>query len=132
MAQHTESTLYMLAVMNVAGFGTCLKFLKIQSNFGTIPLGGRGREVVSTRRPHVQTSSFVSPGTRDFVACNHLRSYKYYSESILNPDGFTAFPCNSYKTFKSVSYCPAYFHCGTLGKLCLEFIVAYHQVLIIP
>ncbi|XP_072475819.1 inactive pancreatic lipase-related protein 1-like [Notamacropus eugenii] len=39
-------------------------------------------------------------GTRDFVACNHLRSYKYYSDSILNPDGFTAFPCASYKTFR--------------------------------
>ncbi|XP_068953673.1 inactive pancreatic lipase-related protein 1-like [Petaurus breviceps papuanus] len=40
-------------------------------------------------------------GTRDFVACNHLRSYKYYSDSILNPDGFTAFPCASYKNFKA-------------------------------
>ncbi|XP_043841868.1 inactive pancreatic lipase-related protein 1-like [Dromiciops gliroides] len=38
-------------------------------------------------------------GTRDFVACNHLRSYKYYSDSILNPDGFAAFPCTSYKAF---------------------------------
>ncbi|XP_022425225.1 inactive pancreatic lipase-related protein 1 [Delphinapterus leucas] len=40
-------------------------------------------------------------GTRDFVACNHLRSYKYYSESILNPDGFAAYPCASYKDFES-------------------------------
>ncbi|XP_002718776.2 inactive pancreatic lipase-related protein 1 [Oryctolagus cuniculus] len=40
-------------------------------------------------------------GTRDFVACNHLRSYKYYSESILNPDGFAAYPCTSYKDFQS-------------------------------
>ncbi|KAG8517421.1 Inactive pancreatic lipase-related protein 1 [Galemys pyrenaicus] len=40
-------------------------------------------------------------GTRDFVACNHLRSYKYYSESILNPDGFAAYPCASYKAFES-------------------------------
>ncbi|XP_076982248.1 pancreatic triacylglycerol lipase [Tamandua tetradactyla] len=38
-------------------------------------------------------------GTRDFVACNHLRSYKYYSDSILNPDGFAGFPCASYKVF---------------------------------
>ncbi|NP_114470.1 inactive pancreatic lipase-related protein 1 precursor [Rattus norvegicus] len=40
-------------------------------------------------------------GTRDFVACNHLRSYKYYLESILNPDGFAAYPCASYKDFES-------------------------------
>uniref|UniRef100_A0A2K6KT48 Triacylglycerol lipase n=1 Tax=Rhinopithecus bieti TaxID=61621 RepID=A0A2K6KT48_RHIBE len=40
-------------------------------------------------------------GTRDFVACNHLRSYKYYLESILDPDGFAAYPCASYKSFES-------------------------------
>ncbi|CAK7301304.1 Pancreatic triacylglycerol lipase [Vulpes lagopus] len=38
-------------------------------------------------------------GTRDFVACNHLRSYKYYSDSIVNPDGFAGFPCASYSVF---------------------------------
>ncbi|KAK2503251.1 hypothetical protein MC885_010234 [Smutsia gigantea] len=48
-------------------------------------------------------------GTRDFVACNHLRSYKYYSESILNPDGFAAYPCASYRAFESNKCfpCPA-------------------------
>ncbi|XP_069316802.1 inactive pancreatic lipase-related protein 1 [Eulemur rufifrons] len=40
-------------------------------------------------------------GTRDFVACNHLGSYKYYSNSILNPGGFAAYPCASYKSFQS-------------------------------
>ncbi|KAJ8789565.1 hypothetical protein J1605_022092 [Eschrichtius robustus] len=40
-------------------------------------------------------------GTRDFVACNHLRSYKYYADSILNPDGFAGFPCASYKVFSA-------------------------------
>ncbi|XP_037693500.1 pancreatic lipase-related protein 2-like [Choloepus didactylus] len=39
-------------------------------------------------------------GTRDFVACNHLRSYKYYSSSILNPDGFLGYPCASYDEFQ--------------------------------
>ncbi|XP_037660613.1 inactive pancreatic lipase-related protein 1-like [Choloepus didactylus] len=48
-------------------------------------------------------------GTRDLVVCNHLRSYKYYSESILNPDGFAAYPCTSYKSFNSNKCfpCPA-------------------------
>ncbi|XDC66760.1 hypothetical protein R6Z07M_017942 [Ovis aries] len=40
-------------------------------------------------------------GTRDFVACNHLRSYKYYADSILNPDGFAGFPCASYSDFSA-------------------------------
>ncbi|XP_075390114.1 pancreatic lipase-related protein 2-like [Tenrec ecaudatus] len=39
-------------------------------------------------------------GTRDFVACNHLRSYKYYSNSITTPDGFLGFPCASYDKFQ--------------------------------
>uniref|UniRef100_A0A2K6PZ83 Triacylglycerol lipase n=1 Tax=Rhinopithecus roxellana TaxID=61622 RepID=A0A2K6PZ83_RHIRO len=38
-------------------------------------------------------------GTRDFAACNHLRSYKYYTDSIVNPDGFAGFPCASYSVF---------------------------------
>ncbi|XP_004579849.2 pancreatic triacylglycerol lipase-like isoform X1 [Ochotona princeps] len=38
-------------------------------------------------------------GTRDFVACNHLRSYKYYTDSIVNPTGFAGFSCASYDTF---------------------------------
>lgn len=43
-------------------------------------------------------------GTRDFAACNHLRSYKYYSSSILNPDGFLGYPCASYNKFQEVSH----------------------------
>ncbi|XP_075390086.1 pancreatic triacylglycerol lipase isoform X2 [Tenrec ecaudatus] len=38
-------------------------------------------------------------GTRDFVACNHLRSYKYYSDSIVTPNGFAGFSCDSYSLF---------------------------------
>ncbi|XP_010078272.1 PREDICTED: inactive pancreatic lipase-related protein 1-like, partial [Pterocles gutturalis] len=40
-------------------------------------------------------------GTRDFVACNHLRSYKYYSDSIIYPDGFLGYACASYDGFES-------------------------------
>ncbi|KAG8547781.1 hypothetical protein GDO81_027519 [Engystomops pustulosus] len=46
------------------------------------------------------------PGTRDFVACNHLRSYKYYTESILKPDAFVGFPTSAYNSFKSGSGFP--------------------------
>ncbi|PIO32634.1 hypothetical protein AB205_0163660, partial [Aquarana catesbeiana] len=40
-------------------------------------------------------------GTRDFVACNHLRSYKYYTESILKRDGFAGYSASTYSTFSS-------------------------------
>lgn len=42
-------------------------------------------------------------GTRDFVACNHLRAYKYYSESIINPKGFLGYPCSDQDMFENVS-----------------------------
>ncbi|XP_054019610.1 inactive pancreatic lipase-related protein 1 [Dryobates pubescens] len=45
-------------------------------------------------------------GTRDFVACNHLRSYKYYSDSIIYPDGFLGYPCSSYDNLDSDSCFP--------------------------
>lgn len=50
-------------------------------------------------------SFFSAPllGTRDFVACNHLRAYKYYSDSILNPEGFLGYPCTNQAMFESVS-----------------------------
>uniref|UniRef100_UPI00398E8F70 pancreatic lipase-related protein 2-like n=1 Tax=Pristiophorus japonicus TaxID=55135 RepID=UPI00398E8F70 len=38
-------------------------------------------------------------GTRDFAACNHLRSYKYYTETIKTKTGFMGIPCNSYDDF---------------------------------
>ncbi|XP_030060612.1 pancreatic triacylglycerol lipase-like [Microcaecilia unicolor] len=40
-------------------------------------------------------------GTRDFVACNHLRSYKYYSDSIISPDGFIGYHSPTYESFTS-------------------------------
>uniref|UniRef100_A0A8C6QBI0 Triacylglycerol lipase n=1 Tax=Nannospalax galili TaxID=1026970 RepID=A0A8C6QBI0_NANGA len=50
-------------------------------------------------------------GTRNFAACNHLRSYKYYSDSIVNPTGFAGFRCASYNVF-SANEC---FPCGSGG-----------------
>ncbi|XP_055976711.1 pancreatic triacylglycerol lipase [Sorex fumeus] len=48
-------------------------------------------------------------GSRDFFACNHLRSYKYYADSILYPDGFSGYSCASYNIFKANKCfpCPA-------------------------
>ncbi|KFO98052.1 Pancreatic triacylglycerol lipase, partial [Calypte anna] len=47
------------------------------------------------------TWAHLFTGTRDFMACNHLRSYKYYSDSIIYPDGFLGYSCASYELFES-------------------------------
>uniref|UniRef100_UPI00358F8262 pancreatic lipase-related protein 2-like n=1 Tax=Myxine glutinosa TaxID=7769 RepID=UPI00358F8262 len=41
----------------------------------------------------------IREGTRNFFACNHLRSYKYYTETIQNAGGFMAYPCDNYDDF---------------------------------
>nr|XP_034372384.1 pancreatic triacylglycerol lipase isoform X2 [Arvicanthis niloticus] len=50
-------------------------------------------------------------GSRNFAACNHLRSYKFYTDSIVNPTGFAGFSCSSYNVF-SANKC---FPCGSGG-----------------
>uniref|UniRef100_A0A8C6ZVV5 Triacylglycerol lipase n=1 Tax=Nothoprocta perdicaria TaxID=30464 RepID=A0A8C6ZVV5_NOTPE len=64
------------------------------------PNGGREMPGCELTWEHLFT------GTRDFVACNHLRSYKYYSDSIIYPNGFLGFACASYDTFKTESCFP--------------------------
>ncbi|XP_005387910.1 PREDICTED: pancreatic lipase-related protein 2 [Chinchilla lanigera] len=61
-------------------------------------------------------------GISDLVACNHLRSYKYYSSSILNPDGFLGYPCASYKEFQENGCfpCPAT-GCPKMGHYADQF-----------
>uniref|UniRef100_A0A452T616 Triacylglycerol lipase n=1 Tax=Ursus maritimus TaxID=29073 RepID=A0A452T616_URSMA len=61
-------------------------------------------------------------GARDFVACNHLRSYKYYSSSILHPDGFLGYPCASYDEFQESGCfpCPAE-GCPQMGHYADQF-----------
>ncbi|XP_025025769.1 pancreatic triacylglycerol lipase-like isoform X2 [Python bivittatus] len=61
-------------------------------------------------------------GTRDFVACNHLRSYKYYSDSIIFPDGFLGYPCAAYNLFQTDSCfpCPKG-GCPKMGHYAIEF-----------
>uniref|UniRef100_A0A8C9FUB2 Triacylglycerol lipase n=1 Tax=Pavo cristatus TaxID=9049 RepID=A0A8C9FUB2_PAVCR len=63
------------------------------------------------RRPGLHSQSLqkhLFTGTKDFVACNHLRSYKYYSDSIVYPDGFLGYACGSYDAFKEGCFpCPS-------------------------
>ncbi|KFQ51535.1 Inactive pancreatic lipase-related protein 1, partial [Nestor notabilis] len=61
-------------------------------------------------------------GSRDFVACNHLRSYKYYSDSIIYQDGFLGYSCASYDVFESglCFPCPAE-GCPNMGHYADKF-----------
>ncbi|XP_015280544.1 PREDICTED: inactive pancreatic lipase-related protein 1-like [Gekko japonicus] len=61
-------------------------------------------------------------GTRDFVACNHLRSYKYYSDSILYPDGFLGYPCAGHNLFETGTCFPCpQGGCPKMGHYADEF-----------
>ncbi|XP_030425564.1 inactive pancreatic lipase-related protein 1-like [Gopherus evgoodei] len=61
-----------------------------------------------TRNPVSQIVDIdgIWEGTRDFFACNHLRSYKYYSDSIISPDGFLGYTCASYDIFQTENCFP--------------------------
>ncbi|KAH1168083.1 hypothetical protein KIL84_003566, partial [Mauremys mutica] len=45
----------------------------------------------------------MGKGMIDLVGCNHLRSFMYYSDSIISPDGFLGYTCASYDTFQTMS-----------------------------
>uniref|UniRef100_A0A8C5QM22 Triacylglycerol lipase n=1 Tax=Leptobrachium leishanense TaxID=445787 RepID=A0A8C5QM22_9ANUR len=62
-------------------------------------------------------------GTRDFVACNHLRSYKYYLESITKRDGFIGFPTTSQSSLNSGGGfpCPRGSGCPLMGHYADNF-----------
>uniref|UniRef100_A0A8B9FIU8 Triacylglycerol lipase n=1 Tax=Amazona collaria TaxID=241587 RepID=A0A8B9FIU8_9PSIT len=64
---------------------------------GGVEMPGCGKNAIS----QIVDLDGIWEGSRDFVACNHLRSYKYYSDSIIYPDGFLGYSCNSYDAFES-------------------------------
>ncbi|XP_039260014.2 inactive pancreatic lipase-related protein 1-like [Styela clava] len=41
----------------------------------------------------------ITDGTRDFVACNHIRAVKFFTESITTTCPFKSYPCLSYNEF---------------------------------
>ncbi|XP_003787186.1 pancreatic lipase-related protein 2 [Otolemur garnettii] len=90
---HTDSA----PIIPYLGFGMSQKV----GHLDFFPNGGKEmpgcqKNILST----IVDISGIWEGTRDFVACNHLRSYKYYASSILSPDGFLGYPCASYNEFQ--------------------------------
>ncbi|XP_062320597.1 inactive pancreatic lipase-related protein 1-like [Osmerus eperlanus] len=61
-------------------------------------------------------------GVRKFSVCNHLRSYEYYGESILNPSGFAGYPCSDKEAFDSgTCFSCANKVCPTMGHFADKF-----------
>ncbi|XP_015997972.2 pancreatic lipase-related protein 2 [Rousettus aegyptiacus] len=96
---HTDSA----PIFPFLGFGMSQKVghLDFYPNGGK-QMPGCQKNILST----IVNMNRLWEGTRDFAACNHLRSYKYYSSSILNPDGFLGYPCASYNKFQENSCFP--------------------------
>ncbi|XP_006920897.1 pancreatic lipase-related protein 2 [Pteropus alecto] len=96
---HTDSA----PIVPFLGFGMSQKVgqLDFYPNGGK-QMPGCQKNILST----IVDMNGLWEGTRDFAACNHLRSYKYYSSSLLNPDGFLGYPCASYNKFQENSCFP--------------------------
>ncbi|XP_004647595.1 pancreatic lipase-related protein 2 [Octodon degus] len=101
------------------GFGMSQKV----GHMDFFPNGGRDmpgceKNIVSTI---IDVNGFWE-GINNLAACNHLRSHKYYSSSILNPDGFVGYPCASYEEFQEDGCfpCPAE-GCPKMGHYADQF-----------
>ncbi|CAG2182113.1 unnamed protein product, partial [Oppiella nova] len=75
-------------------------------------------------------SSFLNggllEGTRQLVACNHLRPTEYFIESINRNQKscqFTSYSCDSWQMFMSGKGCES---CGKRGRLCAQ--MGYHSI----
>ncbi|XP_055976734.1 pancreatic lipase-related protein 2-like [Sorex fumeus] len=112
---HTDSA----PIIPNVGFGMSQKV----GHLDFFPNGGKQmpgcqKNIIST----IVDINGIWEGATHFVACNHLRSYKYYSSSILNPDGFLGYPCASYKDFQENRCfpCPAG-GCPKMGHFADQF-----------
>nr|Q64424.1 RecName: Full=Pancreatic lipase-related protein 2; Short=PL-RP2; AltName: Full=Cytotoxic T lymphocyte lipase; AltName: Full=Galactolipase; AltName: Full=Triacylglycerol lipase; Flags: Precursor [Myocastor coypus]AAB30219.1 lipase, CoPL-RP2 [Myocastor coypus=coypu, pancrease, Peptide, 470 aa] [Myocastor coypus]CAA58121.1 lipase related protein 2 [Myocastor coypus]prf//2104203C lipase-related protein 2 [Myocastor coypus] len=101
------------------GFGMSQKV----GHMDFFPNGGKEmpgceKNIISTI---VDVNGFLE-GITSLAACNHMRSYQYYSSSILNPDGFLGYPCASYEEFQKDGCfpCPAE-GCPKMGHYADQF-----------
>ncbi|XP_048764050.1 pancreatic lipase-related protein 2-like [Ostrea edulis] len=67
---------------------------------------------------HIQVQGGLYEGTAQFIACNHLRSYEYFTESINSVCPFEGYSCDSYDHFKDGTChmdCSVLGSCGKMG-----------------
>lgn len=62
-------------------------------------------------------------GVRQFVSCNHLRAYEFFTESIHPNCPFVAIECESYAEFKKGNC----FQCDGENHRCIQFGFHSHQ-----
>ncbi|XP_078080482.1 pancreatic lipase-related protein 2-like [Mustelus asterias] len=95
------------------GFGLLepIGHLDFYPNGGEL-MPGCDKNIVST----IIDINGIWEGTRNFAACSHLRSYKYYTASITTKTGFMGIPCKSYDDFEAGNCfsCPPE-GCPTMG-----------------
>ncbi|XP_061546351.1 inactive pancreatic lipase-related protein 1-like [Phycodurus eques] len=61
-------------------------------------------------------------GTKRFDACNHVRAYQYYQESMVKPQGFVGFPCSNATSFAAGKCFPcATDKCPLMGRYADRF-----------
>ncbi|XP_071119067.1 pancreatic triacylglycerol lipase-like [Haliotis cracherodii] len=73
----------------------------------------------------------VAEGVKQFVACNHLRSYALFTESINSKCPFEGFKCNSYDDFNNGRCMPCSGKgCGSMGFHADRVKPSGHQTLV--
>ncbi|KAF3708608.1 Inactive pancreatic lipase-related protein 1 [Channa argus] len=63
------------------------------------PNGGELMPGCSANKGQPTDLDAIWESTKKFDACNHVRAYQYYSESIGKPKGFVGFPCSDKDSF---------------------------------
>ncbi|XP_077438218.1 inactive pancreatic lipase-related protein 1-like [Vanacampus margaritifer] len=63
------------------------------------PNGGELMPGCSANKGSETDLDAVWEGTKNFDACNHVRAYQYYEESMVKPRGFAGFPCSNAASF---------------------------------
>ncbi|XP_061175776.1 pancreatic lipase-related protein 2-like [Saccostrea echinata] len=83
------------------------------------PNGGKDQPGCNTDPlTHIQIQGGIYDGTKQFIACNHLRAYEYFTESINSVCPFEAYSCDSYDHFKDGTChldCSVAGNCGKMG-----------------
>ncbi|XP_070772224.1 inactive pancreatic lipase-related protein 1-like [Enoplosus armatus] len=63
------------------------------------PNGGELMPGCSANKGNPIDLDAIWEGTIKFDACNHVRAYQYYSESVVKPQSFVGFPCSDKDSF---------------------------------
>ncbi|XP_026209461.1 inactive pancreatic lipase-related protein 1-like isoform X1 [Anabas testudineus] len=88
------------------------------------PNGGELMPGCSANKGKPSDIDDIWQGTKKFDACNHVRAYQFYSESISKPQGFVGFPCSDQNSFAAGKCFPcANSQCPLMGHSADKFTV---------